>query len=279
LPQSFLEESDQQDLARRFIQEAKTLAKLEHPNIVRIYEYGQGDDLYWMAMEYVSGGSLAGLISRKQRPQSLEAVKWLEQSLSALAYAHTPDPNQRKAAVIHRDIKPENLLLTPDGDVKLVDFGLLRPIGATVASTKTVGVVGTIYYMSPEQAGGRRVDERSDIYSLGATFFHLLSGSRPFEMKLEETETEFLAVLDRIKQGPSPSLQQANPNLPRALINIIQKMMAHDPLDRYQDATVALQEIQSYKKRGGFQEAASAEPGVATNNWGGRVPPDERKAT
>src|SRR5437899_2545090 len=161
--------------AERFAREARSLARLNHPNIVSVYDFGQTGDLYFFVMEYVDGVNLRHiLLDRKLRPE--EALKLVPQLCDALQYAHDE-------GVVHRDIKPENILLDKKGRVKIADFGLAKLLGRDAANFTLTGsqqVMGTLYYMAPEQVERPlEVDHRADIYSLGVVFYEMLTGQLP----------------------------------------------------------------------------------------------------
>lgn len=272
LPYSFFSEDQLRELLQRFDQEAKLLGQLQQEHIVTVHASGKENDLCWLAMEYLIGGDLGRWISADRRPPLRTVARWLRQSLTALQYAH-------RFQVLHRDLKPANLLLTNDEQIKVADFGLARQILSEARLTKLGAILGTIYYMSPEQARGLALDVRADIFSLGATFFHILSGTLPMGKKgtgmTEANELGQLAILDLIRQGPPPSLSQVSSNLPRPLTMIIERMMAFEADCRYQTATVALEDIKSYEDRLSSYEVSPPASGQTTNAWGGRVPPDE----
>ncbi len=231
------------DLFTRFNQEAQVLAQFSCPQIVQILSAGTAagpgsGELAWMAMEYMGGGDLARYV-RQQGPPLIEVgLRWLRDALEGLAYAH-------RRGVLHRDLKPHNLLLTAEGAVKVSDFGLLKQVqqpatGLTPRST----IMGTPHYMAPEQALGETLDERSDIFSLGTTFFHVLSGELPFEKPAPA------AVLVQIANEDAPSLGAASPHLPRPLVVVIDRMLARRREARYQDVGVILEDLASYERRG-----------------------------
>ena len=183
--------------------------------------------MIWQAGSIAVGRSPAGL-----------ATRWLSQALQGLHYAH-------HRGILHRDIKPHNLLLTSDWDVKISDFGLLKDSHESEKELTMHGtVMGTPQYISPEQALAGEVDERSDIYSLGASFFHILAGRPAFE---ERTTT---ATLIRITQHDMPALLDLAPQVPRPLAVIVDRMVALRPEDRYQDVRVILEDLNSYLQRG-----------------------------
>ena len=180
---------------RRFIQEARAASALNHPNIVTIYEIDQSDGVDFMAMEFVAGKTLDHLIPRNGfRPA--EALKYAIQAAEALAKAHA-------AGIVHRDLKPANIMVTPEGQVRILDFGLAKltegPIGAedatlTVRDASEAGmIVGTIAYMSPEQAEGKPVDARSDIFSFGDVLYEMLTGRKAFSGDSTKADSPFPA--------------------------------------------------------------------------------------
>jgi tRNA A-37 threonylcarbamoyl transferase component Bud32 len=241
--------TDDESLAR-FNQEALVLAQFSCAHIVQIYAAGStlgpaGRALGWMAMEYMPGGDL-GQWLQEQGPPSVElALRWLRQALEGLQYAH-------RRAIWHRDLKPHNLLLTAEGNLKVSDFGLLkRAAQAAVELTTRTPIVGTPNYMSPEQALGETIDERSDIFSLGTTFFHLLSGRLPFQ------KSTTAAVLLQIAQQDAPKLADVAAHLPLPLSVIVGRMMARRCEERYQEVGVILEDLESYERRGLLGTAAT----------------------
>ncbi|MBW3540812.1 MAG: protein kinase, partial [Planctomycetes bacterium] len=178
----------------RFEREAKAAAALAHPNIVQVYVIGQEDSLHYIAQEYVQGMNLREYLRRKGPPDAGVAVHLMRQVAAALEKAG-------EAGVVHRDIKPENILITSKGRVKVADFGLAqltRP-GEHVSLTQPNVTMGTPLYMSPEQVGGKPLDQRSDLYSLGVTFYHLLTGHTPFR-----GETALTVAVQHLNEEPPP---------------------------------------------------------------------------
>ncbi len=227
----------------RFQKEATVLASFTSPHIVQVLASGtanaaNGTILRWLAMEFLPNGDLATW-GRRNGPLSPSiATRWLSQALHGLQYAH-------HRGILHRDMKPHNLLLTADMDVKISDFGLLKEahqpaMDATMSGT----VMGTPQYISPEQAMGEDVDERSDIYSLGVSFFQMVGGRLTFE------ERTTAAMLLRVTQHEVPPLLDVAPRVPRPLATIIDRMVALRPEDRYQDVRVAIEDLHSYIQRG-----------------------------
>jgi serine/threonine-protein kinase len=218
------------DRLRRFHAEARTASSLNHPHIVVIHDFGDFDGRPFIITELVEGETLRQRLERGVLPVG-EAVAIATQIASALVAAHA-------RAIVHRDIKPENVMVRPDGYVKVLDFGLAKLVGptapATTVSTATteVGVLlGTPHYMSPEQAEGKAVDERSDIFSIGVILYELATGTRPF------TGDSYMSVLSSILRDAPPPIAELNPALPPDLSRIVRRCLAKDRNRRYQSAT------------------------------------------
>jgi hypothetical protein len=224
-------------------QEARVLGGFACPSIVQVLASGtvpgdEGKTLHWLAMEYMAHGDLATWIVRAGPPPAEVGARWLRQALEGLLYAH-------RHSILHRDLKPHNLLLTEDGDVKISDFGLFKRSNPRGSGLINLGVVvGTPNYIAPERAQGRPADERSDIYSLGAAFFHVFTGRAPFN---SDSHT---AVLVKCTQQEAPRLLDVAPHLPRPLSILLGRMLALRVEDRYQDVHVILEDLQSYERRG-----------------------------
>ncbi len=240
------------ELAARFAKEAQVLAEFTSSYIVPVLAAGSaplanGSTLRWLAMEYLPNGDLAKWLQVHGKLAIDVVVRWLHQALQGLDYAH-------QRGILHRDLKPQNLLLTADGDVKLCDFGLVKRARTDeLGQTRLGGLMGTPQYISPEQALGQEADERSDIYSLGATFYQLASGQVTFDA------ANTTAVLLRISQDEVPSLLETAPYVPRPLAVILARMLARRPEDRYQCVPVILADLHSYLQRG---RLATAEHGL-----------------
>jgi serine/threonine protein kinase len=202
----------------RFLQEYETIAAMDHPNIVRIFDLGVGDDHAHIAMEYLDGGDLRLRIEAGISAE--DAVKYLQQMAAALSTVHA-------RGVLHRDLKPGNIMLRKDGSIALIDFGLAKTAKLEAAITGKGEIFGTPYYMSPEQGSGGDVDERSDLYSLGVVFFEMLTGDKPY------TADTAMGIIYQHAQAPVPMLP---PHLGRyqALINML---LAKSREDRLQRAT------------------------------------------
>ena len=205
----------------RFRREAKNAAALSHPNIVSIYDRGEAEGTYYIAMEYLDGRSLKELIvTRGDAPVGI-AVEYARQILSALKFAH-------RHGIVHRDIKPHNVLVNAEGAVKVTDFGIARA-GAS-QMTEAGSIVGTAQYLSPEQARGGDVDQRSDLYSLGVVLYELLTGTVPFS-----GDTPVEIAMKHLSQTPEPPSKR-RAGIPRELDMVVMRALAKDPADRYQSA-------------------------------------------
>ncbi len=217
----------------RFTQEARAAAGLVHGNIVQIHEVACVDGIHFLAEEYVAGPTLKGWLLERGPLDARQAFAVLAQVGSALKRA-------AEQGVVHRDIKPENLLVTPAGELKVADFGLARVLSAAddLDLTQDGTTLGTPLYMSPEQAEGRAVDTRSDLYSLGATLYHLLAGRPPFG-----GATSVAVAMAHLRETPA-SLSGLRDDLPPQLAPIIERLLAKSPVDRYQSPLELLQEVE-----------------------------------
>ena len=214
--------SGQEEVAARFLREIKVLAALNHPNIATLHTALTIDNQLLMIMEYVEGLALSAVLARGPIPPA-EALTYIDQLLGALSFAH-----QRH--VIHRDIKPANMMLTPDGTVKLMDFGIARTEDETSLLTAPGSTLGSINYMSPEQVKGEKTDERSDLYSLGISLYELVTASRPFV-----GDTSYAMMAAHVNQPPRPPIE-LQPDMPPGLNQIILTSIAKSPADRFQTA-------------------------------------------
>ena len=219
---------------QRFSQEARAAAALVHGNIVQIHEVACIDGIYFLAEEYVAGPTLKAWLANRG---PLDA----RQSLAVLAHVGSALARSAEQGVVHRDIKPENLLVTPSGEVKVADFGLARVLATAdgLDLTQDGMTLGTPLYMSPEQAEGKAVDSRSDLYSLGATVYHLLAGRPPFL-----GATSLAVALAHIKELPVP-IAQVRPDVPVGLSNIIDRLLCKRPADRFADPTELLHAVEA----------------------------------
>jgi len=219
------------DFRHRFEAEIETLKKLRHPNIVRLFGFGEQDGLMFYAMELVDGSSLEQELQRGRLFTWRETAQIGVETCRALRHAHD-------RGVIHRDIKPANLLMTGDGHVKLSDFGIARLFG-TPGLTAAGNVLGTVEFMAPEQADGRPVGPRTDLYSLGAVFFTLLTGSPPFRGPTP------LKVLEKQRSARPELVRRYAPAVPSELEGIIDELLQKDPQDRITNASLLLRRLEA----------------------------------
>jgi len=212
--------SGDDDSIERFRREARSAAKLSHPNIVTVIDRGEAGDRQFIVFEYVDGQNLKQLVASKGRLPVRDALELAVQIARALSFAHAQ-------GLVHRDVKPQNVLLG-DGDAKVTDFGIARSLDVNLGLTQTGTVLGTSEYISPEQArGGREVDERTDVYSLGAVVYELLAGSPPY------SGDSFVSVALRHVNDPVPSIAAARPDVPLRVDAALRRAMAKEPDDRF----------------------------------------------
>lgn len=214
--------SNDDEFIKRFRREAQSATSLAHPNVVSIYDVGEEDNIYYIVMEYVEGQTLKQYIQQFAPVHPRKAVNIMEQIVSGIQHAHD---NQ----IIHRDIKPHNILIDHNGNVKVTDFGIAMALSSTTI-TQTNSVLGSVHYLSPEQARGGLANKKSDIYSLGIVLFEMLTGRLPFD-----GESAISIALKHL-QSETPSAKRWNPDIPQSLENIILKATAKDPFHRYQSA-------------------------------------------
>jgi len=205
----------------RFRREAKNAAGLSHPNIVSIYDRGEAEGTYYIAMEFLDGRSLKELIVARGPAPIKTAVEYARQILAAVGFAH-------KHGIVHRDIKPHNVLVGPEGRLKVTDFGIARS-GAS-QMTEVGSIIGTAQYLSPEQARGAPVDQTSDLYSVGIVLYELLTGEVPFT-----GDTPLEIAMKHLSEPPKPP-SELRPEVPHDLDLVVLRALAKDPSDRYQSA-------------------------------------------
>ena len=224
---------------KRFEHEARASAGLNHPNIVQVFAVGEEENIQYIAQEYVQGTNLRQYLQKKKPPNTQIALHLMKQVSSALHAAH-------QAGIVHRDIKPENIMVTRRMVAKVTDFGLAQlTLGGERVNLTQMGVtMGTPLYMSPEQVNGASVDARSDLYSMGVTFYHLLSGSPPFR-----AATAFALAYKHLNEN-APPLQDLRPDLPPSLIKVVHRLMQKDPAERFPDARAVLSELKRIEKSG-----------------------------
>ena len=212
--------SGEQNSLQRFHHEARIIASLKHPNILQIFDIGQEEGHHYILMEFVEGPNLSRLIERNLHRDLPQCLEILAQILEGLGYAH-------RQRIIHRDLKPDNILLEHGTQVKLADFGLAKALASNLQLTFTGQVMGTPHYMSPEAALGEPVDQRADIYSLGATFYQVLTNTFAY------TGSTPLKILYSHMHSPLKPLRELNPDVPDALAAIVERMMARERDERY----------------------------------------------
>jgi len=241
--------SVQTHLKARFRREAYIQSQLDHPNIVRVYEFFTLEDNYFLIMEYVQGLSLKELIARQGVKTHTQAIYVAKQALAALDYAHNfsyiDETGGRSAGLIHRDIKPANLLIGSRGLLKITDFGIVKAMGDEEL-TQSGFQPGTVEYMSPEQILGHEVDERSDIYSLGVTFYEMLTGRLPFPRSA--TGSDWQVRKGHIEMAP-PALTALRPEIHPELSAIVMKSLEKDPAARFRSAAEFLKTLDAFERR------------------------------
>lgn len=234
LKQQFLED---EEFVQKFENEAQSAASLEHPNVVNIYDVGQheanGQVQHYIVMELVNGTTLKEHIDEKGPLNDSDIARFSTQIATALSVAHHHN-------IIHRDIKPANILLTADDQVKVTDFGIAR-ISTTATITYTNSILGTIHYISPEQAKGRFIDQKSDLYSLGVVMYEMATGEVPFD-----AENSVGIAIKHIQEDPVPPIK-LNPNLHPGLNEIIMKCLEKESVDRYFSADELINDLRDYK--------------------------------
>jgi len=214
---------------RRFQREAQSAARLAHPHIITVYDFGQEQDKLYMAMELLEGTDLKQAIAERRLRTLDEKLDVMEQVCDGLAFAHTH-------AIVHRDLKPANIHLLPDGQVKVMDFGLARLSGSDM--TRTGLVMGTPHYMSPEQVRGEHVDARSDVFSLGCVLYELLTGRKPFDAE------SMHSVLYMVLQARPRPPRELVPDLPPVVEQLLDRSLAREPAARFPDASEFLKAVQ-----------------------------------
>jgi len=217
----------------RFLAEAKAAGRLSHPNVCSIYEIDQEGEVTFLVMEYIAGGSLENLLEQHGACSVLDATQMMIEACKGIAAAHA-------AGLIHRDIKPANFMRGSGGEIKVMDFGLAKTAGRKHQLTQTGLVVGTPFFMSPEQCEAKTVDTRSDIYSLGATYYSLLTGQFPFQQSDSVPRIMYNHCF-----GPIPEPRDIVPTLPPACSRIVARSMAKAPDDRYQTVGALLADLQA----------------------------------
>ena len=225
-----------EEFTRRFKNESKAIAILSHPNIVKVYDVSFGERMQYIVMEYIDGITLKEYIEQQKDIRWKEAVHFTVQILRALQHAHDK-------GIVHRDIKPQNIMLLPDGTIKVTDFGIARFARSDIRATSTAEkAIGSVHYISPEQARGDITDEKADIYSVGVMLYEMLTGRLPFEAD----NAVSVAIMQMQAEPKKPS--EINPDIPEGLEEITLKAMQKDPTKRYQTAAEMLYDIDEFKR-------------------------------
>lgn len=222
------------ELLRRFRNESKAIAVLSHPNIVKVYDVSFNEDIQYIVMEHIDGITLKEYIEQQKVLRWKEAVHFTVQILRALQHAHDK-------GIVHRDIKPQNIMLLEDGTIKVADFGIARFARAS-QHTVTDKAIGSVHYISPEQAKGEVTDEKSDIYSIGVMLYEMTTGTLPFD-----ADTPISVALKQI-QSKAKHPRKINPDIPEGLEDITIRAMQKDPARRYQSAAEMLRDIDEFKR-------------------------------
>ena len=226
---------DNLEVVRRFKNESKAISILNHPNIVKVYDVSISEQMQYIVMEYLNGITLKEYM--RQRKSALtwkETIHFIAQVLRALEHAHAN-------GVVHRDIKPQNIMLLADGSVRMMDFGIAR-FSRSENYTMTEKAIGSVHYISPEQAKGDTTDAKADIYSVGIMMYEMLTNTLPFE-----ADSVVSVAMKQITDTAKP-LREINPSIPEALEDIIERAMAKSPAARYPSASDMLADIEEFKK-------------------------------
>ncbi len=228
--------AENEEFLRRFRNESKAIALLSHPNIVKIYDVGFSDRIQFIVMEYIDGITLNEYMEQSSPLDWKDAAHFVMQILRALQHAHNK-------GIVHRDIKPQNIMMLRDGTIKVMDFGIAK-FARENGKTCTDKAIGTVHYISPEQARGAETDEKSDLYSVGVLLFEMLTGKKPFDT--ETNDPVSIAVMHMQAEVPRPSSIHAD--LAAGLEEIILKAMQKEPAKRYQSAAEMMNDIEAFKE-------------------------------
>jgi beta-lactam-binding protein with PASTA domain/predicted Ser/Thr protein kinase len=246
------------EFVERFRREASSAAGLQHPNVVQVFDRGEWDGTYYIAMEYLTGRNLKQVVRDHGALEPALAVDLTIQILKAARFAH-------RRGIVHRDIKPHNVIVDDEGRAKVTDFGIARAGASDM--TETGSIMGTAQYLSPEQAQGHPVDARADLYSIGIVLYELLTGAPPFD-----AESPVTIALKQVSEEPVPPMRR-NPAVPPALDAVVMRALRKDPAERFQDADAFIAALESAMAGGYVETVAVAEDPVAAleeadrRNW------------
>jgi len=229
------EHTKDKEFVELFIHEARAAAKLNHPNLIQVYDVKRHGDVYYFSMEYVSGGSVQEVLNRQRKIPVADAVRMLIDAARGLDYAH-------RKGILHRDVKPDNLMISETGTVKIGDMGLARGLNEKVGPEEETSVIGTPHYIAPEQVLGRPADFRSDQYSLGAAAYRMLAGVTPFNAP------SVRELVNRKVREDAVSIQEHNREVPRSLAEIVARMMARDPDRRFPSMAEAIAALERFQR-------------------------------
>ena len=224
------------EFKERFIREARLAARLEHPNVVQVHDVGHEQGLHFIAMQYVEGKSLDAILRERKKLTVAEALSTTKRVAAALAAA-------AKLGIVHRDIKPHNILISKDGVVKVADFGLAKDEDANRSISEPGVVMGTPHYMAPEQAKGEKVDPRGDLYSLGATLYHMLTGRRLFDGGSPVS----IVMKQASAEEPIPA-RTLEPSIPEPVAALLARLLQKDPAKRFQTADELIRALDALKQ-------------------------------
>jgi beta-lactam-binding protein with PASTA domain/predicted Ser/Thr protein kinase len=235
------------EFVERFRREASSAAGLQHPNVVQVFDRGQWDGTYYIAMEFLHGRNLKQVVRDHGALEPALAVELVIQILKAARFAH-------RRGIVHRDIKPHNVIVDDEGRAKVTDFGIARAGASDM--TETGSIMGTAQYLSPEQAQGLPVDARSDLYAIGIVLYELLTGAPPFD-----AESPVTIALKQVSETPVPPMQR-NPAVPPPLDAVVMRALRKEPSERFQDADAFVAALESAMAGGYFETVAVAEEPV-----------------